>query len=488
MKNILSNKYLFFILAFFGLLYCAISLVNHYNFRTYAYDLGLVNNAIYDYAHLRWNDCMLMQPQFKNILEDHFTLLQILFSPLYYILGTYTMLVVQIVAVLFGAYGIYRYFTIGNAHKFALLAVIHFLTAWGVFSALAFDYHDNVLGAMAVPWLFYYFKKEKWLPCTFAFLYILISKENMALWMGFIALGLLLENFKSARKRNAALVFMTTSFVYFYVVVGLLMPSLAVEHRGYLHFQYSALGKSFEDVFRFLISHPIKALELLFINHLPNPGFNQVKAELHWMVLASGGYCLLLRPQYLVMLLPIYAQKMWNDDVIKWGISYHYSVEFVPVLTLALFSVLATIRREAFKWWAASLATVVSIYFSIHKIDRRTAPFYDGTRHRFYSMQHYRNENLDVDSAHRMIKKLIPENAVVSAHQQVVPHLAFRDMIYLFPEIRDAEYIVILNEQVPYPLTPQQLLEEEKKLRASKEWRILYDAGNLLIFKKNNSL
>jgi hypothetical protein len=87
--------------------------------------------------------------------------------------------------------------------------------------------------------------------------------------------------------------------------------------------------------------------------------------------------------------------------------------------------------------------------------------------------------NLDVAKAHAVIEKLIPKNAVVSAHQQAVPHLAFRDTIYLFPEIRNAQYIVLLNEQVPYPLTPQQLLEEEKKLRASKEWRILYDAREL---------
>ena len=147
-------------LIFFGLLYASISLVNHYNFRTYAYDLGLVNNAIYDYAHFRWNDCMLMQPQFKNILEDHFTLLQVLFSPLYYLFGTYTMLVVQILSVLLGAVGIYKFFSIRNTASFALVAMVHFLTAWGIFSALAFDYHDNVIGAMAVPWLFYYFKKE----------------------------------------------------------------------------------------------------------------------------------------------------------------------------------------------------------------------------------------------------------------------------------------------------------------------------------------
>src|SRR5919112_4805384 len=103
-----SHKFVILILILFGIIYGLISLVNHYNFRTYALDLGLVNHAIYDYAHFRVNySTLLLDAAPMNFLGSHFALLPILFSPLYWILGSYTLLVVQIAAVLFGGVGVY---------------------------------------------------------------------------------------------------------------------------------------------------------------------------------------------------------------------------------------------------------------------------------------------------------------------------------------------------------------------------------------------
>ena len=41
------------------------------------------------------------------------------------------------------------------------LAVVHFFSMWGIYSALSYDYHDNVMAAMFVPWLFYFFVEKK---------------------------------------------------------------------------------------------------------------------------------------------------------------------------------------------------------------------------------------------------------------------------------------------------------------------------------------
>ena len=60
--------------VFFAVVYSLLSLVNHYNFRTYAYDLGLMNNALYDYSHFQFNNATLLQPELKNYLSEHFEL------------------------------------------------------------------------------------------------------------------------------------------------------------------------------------------------------------------------------------------------------------------------------------------------------------------------------------------------------------------------------------------------------------------------------
>ena len=95
------------ILVLFGIIFSSISLVNHYNFRTYAFDLGLFNNALFDYAHFRMNHYSLMKEFFPNALGDHFSLLTLFFSPLYWIFGTYTLLIVQVLAILSGGLGVF---------------------------------------------------------------------------------------------------------------------------------------------------------------------------------------------------------------------------------------------------------------------------------------------------------------------------------------------------------------------------------------------
>ena len=91
-----------------GVLYCLISLVNHYLFKTYALDLGLYTHALYDYAHFRMADCSMFKDVPYSLLSDHFDLYLPLLSPLVYMFGSYTLLVVQIAAVLLGGWGIYK--------------------------------------------------------------------------------------------------------------------------------------------------------------------------------------------------------------------------------------------------------------------------------------------------------------------------------------------------------------------------------------------
>ena len=131
------NNYLILTIIIFGLLYSLISLVNHYNFRTYALDLGAYTNAMYDYIHFQWNDSTVFNEIKENLLADHFDLYLIIFSPLSLIFKTYTLLIVQIFMILFGGIGVYRYFSISKSkYNVALLATIYFYMFFGVFSAV----------------------------------------------------------------------------------------------------------------------------------------------------------------------------------------------------------------------------------------------------------------------------------------------------------------------------------------------------------------
>jgi len=473
--------FLYIIFIFFGLLYADISLINHYNFRTSAFDLGLYNNAIYDYAHFRTNSDPLLLQNVGNVLADHFELLPIIFSPLSYLFGTYTLLLVQIAAILFGGYGIYLVFEKRFSKPvIPRLALVYFLSMWGIYSALSFDYHNNVVGAMFVPWLFYYFDRKKFKQAAFFFVLLLISKENMALWAVFISIGLLLMNFRDKDKRRFAVTSSIAAAVYFIAVVSWIMPSL--NHSGqYFHNDFGSLGNNFGEVFLNIIRHPLQTCRLLVENNTDDPHAIGIKPQLFLIILLSGGFVLLVRPVYLFMLLPVFGQKLFNDDYLRWGINAHYSIEFVPILTIAVFSFLAALQGRK-QLIFSRLFLILSIAATFFTFDLPPSATYNPACKRFYQESHYKTP-YDVSRINEALD-LIPGDAKVSAQTLLVPHLALRKYIWLYPKIDEANYIALVDCEDIYPMTREQYNAAKEELLKSPEWRKVYDRESILVMKR----
>ena len=203
------------IILFFFLLFSSISIVNHYMFRTGAYDLGIYNNAIYSYAHFVMNHTPIQQPYVNHISSEHFELVLFIFSPLYWLFGTYTLLWVQIGMILLGGIGIMKFVKeYTQNEKLSVFALAHFYTIWGIYSALSFDFHNNITAAMLMPWLLYYFHQRKWRGVVLFFVLMLISKENMALYASFVALGLGLFYWKEKVARRVGLLLFSVGICY----------------------------------------------------------------------------------------------------------------------------------------------------------------------------------------------------------------------------------------------------------------------------------
>jgi len=470
--------------VFFAIVYSLLSLVNHYHFRTYAYDLGLMNNAIYDYTHFRFNNCTLLQPELKIFLSVHFEIFLMLLSPFSFIFGTYTLLIFQIAFVLFGGFGVYKYSKEISSNKtISFLAQLHFYFFFGIYSALNYDFHSNVIGAMLVPWFFYFSHLKKWKSVVLFFVFIIASKENMSLWISFICVGILFLYWKDKIYRLAAFSFSVISFFYFLIIIKIMMPYLSNSGEDCVQIgsNYSELGYGMTEIIATIFSNPLHAIKMLFINHTGNPFGDYYKIESWIFVLLSGGILFFLRPQFFVMLIPVFAQKMFHNDFLKWGIGDHYSIEFAPICSIGAFYVIANIKNESWKKYFAYAAAILSLTMSIRSFDR-SYTYFDRDRHRVYQMRHY-HKDYDAAEAHRALK-LIPDNARVSAQSPFVPHLAFRDYIYQFPVINDAEYIVFSYEEAAYPLTKQSFAVQVAMLMSSDEWEKIYEKNEMVILKR----
>lgn len=469
---------------FFAAVYSLISLVNHYNFRTYAFDLGLHNSAMWDYAHFRFNNSTLLQPELNNYLSEHFELFTMVLSPFCYVFGSYTLLIFQIGFVLFGGFGVYRYIRELSSDKMLpLLAQLHFYFFYGIFSALNFDYHDNVLGAMFVPWFLYFFHTRNWKWTILLFIFQVSTKENMPLWMCFVCLGTALLYWKDVKLRQAAFYFSAASFLFFILLVKVIMPALANEGEAYFQIRtnYSVLGSGLTEISTTIFTRPLYVLELLFTNQSGNPLANNYKAETYLFVSLSGGLLLFLRPQFIVMLIPIFAQKMFHNDFLKWGLGDHYSVEFAPICSIGAFYVIARLRQEKWKNYLACGAVILSLIMTVRSFDR-THSYFDRTRQRIYQAKHYQ-KGYDVAEAHAALK-LIPDEAPVCAQSPFVPHLVFRDRIYQFPFVLDAEYVVFSFDETVYPLTKSSFASQTSALMNSEAWERIYEKNKMVILKR----
>lgn len=438
------------VFIFAGLLYALISLVNHYYFKTYALDLGLYTHALYDYAHFRLADCGMFKDASLSLLSDHFDLYLPLLSPLVYVFGTYTLLVVQIAATLLGGWGVYKLIGLyTDDNRMPLLATAAFFFSFGIIQAIAFDYHSNVLSAMMLPWLLYFLKQRRFVLASLFVVLFVIGKENISLWLFFIALGLMWDYRKDRKALWHLVAYAVFALAYFFLINMVVMPALGGSGGGFARYAY--LGDNYAEIAGSLLSHPWEGLKLLFANITGLEEYDGIKEEFYMCALASGMLLTVLKPNYLLMLVPLVAQKMLSADPHFWGISFQYSIEFVPVLVISSFLVILRLKKSGWRLalgLALLLSTVLTTFYSVGvpksiiMVDQLCV----------YQGRHYEQKEFDIDYA-RELMAMIPDDASVSAASMFVPHLALRENIQNYANAKGtvkADYILITEHYVNF--------------------------------------
>lgn len=460
------------VLAIFFIFFFLVSIIPHMHFKTFALDLGMFNHALYSFSRFKANTFTLeISGVLLPFMAGHFSPITYLYAPFYYLFGSYTLLLLQIMAILFGGYGVFNYARYkGISNWVSLLIMVHFFLMWGVYGALSFDFHNNVIAAMLIPWFIYYYEKGNYKLTILLLGLVLISKENMALWMVFILLALIIRKEQvpgSVSKRNALFMLMF-SVVYFVIVIQVIMPALTQGLTTSQLSKYSHLGGSIGEMIGNTFNQPARYFAMLFENTLGIPGANGIKSQLLFMFLVAGGFAVFRRPYLIVMLIPIYAQKMLADNPTFWGVDYQYSIEFVPIISLAVISLIMSFKSIKITYLTVGLLIFSSVYFNSKNLD-------DVFNGRFYKA------GLNVKEVNKAIN-LIPDKVPISVNSELAPHLASRDEIYHFPNVKNAKYIALLKNRSTYPLSREQFNERVKAFQNIPS-SILYENEDIIIVK-----
>lgn len=466
------------ILVLFGLLLALVSFPNHALFRTYALDLGLYTHSMWHYVHGNIHDSTLFIESAQPILADHFDLYLLIFSPLLLLFGAWTLLVIQWVAVLFGAIGLRRLLLrSGLSSSLADIGMVVMLLYFGVFAAMAFDYHSNVVASMMLPWFLLALMEERPVRAMVIFLFMLIGKENIGLWLGPLAILLAIGQFLPKGMRSTSVFLGCCGVLWSAIVVGWIMPALSTT-GDYAHFDYSILGEDIGEVPMVLLQRPLSILLAFFTDHVGVPKGTAIKLEFWWMLFLAGGWAFIFKPRWGLVALPLMAQKMLHDDPGKWSVVAQYGVEFAPLLGIAVPLAISRYKINRQLTW---LIVALSIATTVRFMDM-TVAYQDRSRIRIYQSRHY-TKPYNLSLVKRVIAG-IPSNAAVSAQSPAVPHMALRDRVYQFPIVREAEYVLLLPLESPYPLDTAEYRAEMIKLLADHGWTTEWHSEEVILFKR----
>ena len=260
------------------------------------------------------------------------------------------------------------------------------------------------------------------------------------------------------------------------------MPSFVpYESAGQLS-RYNYLGENLTDILYTMITQPQKVIHLIFFSPLPEEVYRNIKTELHLMVILSGGFLFFYRPAFLIMLVPVYFQKLLSTEYTMWGINYHYSIEFVPILSLLTIESVAKVKQQKLKVALTSVVLALTISSTVYTLYHRKSVWYDKAKTNFLSSDHYRSD-MDVSTIHQSIAQ-IPKGASVSSHFCLSPHLAFREEIYQFPIVNDATFIALLKKpQNYYPISEEDYRKKIEELRIDKNYLVWSENESVIIFK-----
>lgn len=455
---LLGNRYTIPILLslLFDLIFSFHTINRHLNFDSHAFDLGIYTQAIYLYSQGQ-----LAYSSLKHmiILADHFGAILILLAPIYKLFpSAITLLIVQALFVNLASIPIYLIaYNKSKSAVLSLLITLGFLTSVGITSAVKFDFHLATISVLPLSLILYSWYFKKWRLYFISLVFSVLFKEDVPLFiLGFGIFELL------QRQIKVGSLTVISSLVSFYFIKLKLME-----------FLWPGSGSSYIGSSILPLDSPIDLLSLLlvkpkiFLDQIFN---SQMKTATIDALLRQFAYLPVLSSLSWLAVFPHLYLRFTSNYWQTWTTIYHHNAPLIPFLAVSMI-----LAMEKFK--ISKYPIILLLVFSIFTSGLSPNSFIWSTfsldlrSYAHYSYIYNALEN-------------IPSQTAISAQSPIVPHLANREKIYLFPEIYDAEYIILDTSLSSYPLNMNALKEKINILEKSSFWKVVNRNKNLVIFRK----
>jgi uncharacterized membrane protein len=337
------------------------------------------------------------------IFADHFEPVLVLFTPLCRAISpSVALLIVQTLSFGVGAIGIYA-LALRQAYRpsLAWLVAMLYLAFSSNVTLAYYDFHLLALTLGVIPWLWYAIAAERYgLVIGLALLYFGL-KESVPLSLIGLGAYLLVQARGQGKRVGAGLI--VFGLMSFAVIMKVVYPIFRHgEETMYFAKYYGHLGRNLHEFVMTFVTRPS-----YFFSSLLRPA----KLEYIGLLLLPFLFFPLLRPVYLLPVIPAVLVNILSNDPAMIGRLYHYEAEISP----ALFA-MAVIAFSASRFRALWLAVLLVAF---------TCPSALGVA----------RWNWPTEAQRRLREQLrehVPHDKAIAAPQRIAAHLTDRERLYMF--------------------------------------------------------
>lgn len=303
--------------------YAVFAVTCYAQYRTAGYDLGIFDQAVRGYAHLRLPVATLKGDGY-DVLGDHFDPIVALWAPLYWLWDDVRMLLVgQAVVVAAAVFPVHRVVARRTGEPWSTLLTAGFALGWPLQTMVNFDVHEVAFAVPLLAWAVDALDRRSDRDLLVVAGLLLLVREDMGLVVA--VLGVI--RLARAGRRWLGAVLVVVGVAAFVVLTGIVMPHLAPAGSAVrLRQQYSQLGAGPGGVLLGALRHPWHVLTLLV-----DP---PVKVGTLLALLLPVAFLALGSP-YALLAVPLLAGRFLSDRPLTWQTGFHYDAPIWVVVVLA---------------------------------------------------------------------------------------------------------------------------------------------------------
>jgi uncharacterized membrane protein len=412
----------------FFAIYTASSLLRDHHLGTAAYDLGIFDQAVQQYAHFNAPMTPLMGPGFNN-LGDHFSPIFAVLAPFYRLWPDRRMLLVAQAALLAVSIIPVVGVTARRLGQWAGFAVgVAYGLSWGLQGLIGYDFHQV---AFAIPMLAFamaalvdgrYRAVAAWtLP-------LLLVKEDLGLTVAAIGLVLILR-----RQRRLGLGLAVAGVATFLLTTMVIIPHL--DHLFHTYRYWSVVGGAKSNT----APAPGLGQLLRLLVDLPKDAVTPVGKPMMLLWLFGIVAFVALRSPLLLVAVPTLLWRLVSTNPAYWSIgNVHYNSVLMPIVFVALADAVPALRSSRWRLLRGygRIAAPVVLAVALLALPRFT--LWDLTRAATYQAD-------PRAAAARSLAARIPSGAEVSASDYLVPLVVDRCTTVLFPNTHQVpvDYVLV---------------------------------------------